>query len=80
MYFFKIPCPTCGVTRAVISLLRLDLKSYFYFHPLSVPLIAVVLMMIHIKLFKNKLLIYVFSGIILLANLCLYVVRLILFF
>lgn len=37
-----IPCPTCGMTRSFMSLLRLDLKSAFYYHPLfwTVPLIA----------------------------------------
>jgi hypothetical protein len=29
-----IPCPTCGMTRAYLSLLRLDLQSAFYYHPL----------------------------------------------
>ena len=28
-----IKCPGCGMTRACESLLRLDLKSAFYYHP-----------------------------------------------
>jgi len=37
-----IPCPTCGMTRSFLSLLKLDLKSAFYYHPLFwvVPIIA----------------------------------------
>jgi hypothetical protein len=37
-----IACPTCGMTRAYLSLLKLDLKSAFYYHPLFwvVPAIA----------------------------------------
>ncbi|WP_300357510.1 DUF2752 domain-containing protein [Fusobacterium sp.] len=31
---FGIPCPTCGITRAYISLLHLDIKSAFFYHPL----------------------------------------------
>ncbi len=30
---FGIACPTCGMTRAHISLLRLDIGSAFYYHP-----------------------------------------------
>lgn len=29
-----LPCPGCGMTRAVVSALCLDFKSAFYFHPL----------------------------------------------
>jgi hypothetical protein len=29
-----IPCPACGMTRAYLSLLNLDIKSAFYYHPL----------------------------------------------
>lgn len=29
-----IPCPTCGITRATFSLLRLDLQGAFDNHPL----------------------------------------------
>lgn len=37
-----MPVPTCGMTRAYLSLLKLDLKSAFYYHPLFwvVPAIA----------------------------------------
>lgn len=31
---FGIPCVTCGLTRAYISLLKLDIESAFYYHPL----------------------------------------------
>ena len=36
-----IPCPSCGMTRAIASFLRLDFAAAFYFHPLfwSPPLI-----------------------------------------
>lgn len=29
-----ISCPGCGMTRAVLSLLTLDFKAAFYYHPL----------------------------------------------
>lgn len=28
-----IPCPTCGMTRAVFALFRRDVAGAFYFHP-----------------------------------------------
>lgn len=42
-----IPCPTCGITRALISLLHLDFAGYFYYLPPALPLIAAILMLIH---------------------------------
>lgn len=40
--FLHMPCPGCGMTRAVKSLLALNLKSAFYYHPMvfSLPLVA----------------------------------------
>ena len=40
---FGIPCPSCGLTRASLALLRGDLHSAMHFHPLApllLPLIA----------------------------------------
>ena len=34
LYFLGIPCPGCGMTRALRALLRLDLAAAFAFHPL----------------------------------------------
>ena len=36
-----IPCPTCGMSRAWLAALRLDLVSAFRFHPMfwSVPIL-----------------------------------------
>ncbi len=40
-YFFKIPCPGCGMTHAVVALLHLDFRAAFSYHPMvfSLPLI-----------------------------------------
>lgn len=37
---FGLPCPGCGMSRALFSLIRLDIVSAFKFHPLfwSVPI------------------------------------------
>lgn len=52
-----ISCLGCGMTRAWLSVLRLDFSSAFYFHPLFVlPPIAVILYLlkskINIKIYK----------------------------
>lgn len=40
---FKIPCFGCGMSRAVISLFKLELVNAFKFHPMvwSLPLLVV---------------------------------------
>ena len=40
---FKIPCPGCGMTRAYLALLRLDVAGAFEMHPMfwSVPILLV---------------------------------------
>ena len=30
---FHVPCPVCGMTRAYLSLLKLDFKSAMYYNP-----------------------------------------------
>ena len=42
-YFLGIPCPGCGMTRAFLSLLHLDFKTAFFYHPLfPVVIIAII--------------------------------------
>lgn len=38
-YFFKIPCPGCGLSRSVICLLNFDLVSSLKYNILGIPLI-----------------------------------------
>lgn len=46
-----ISCPGCGMTRALFSLLRLDVKSAVYYHPLVfvMPVIVIIILL------RNKL-------------------------
>ena len=39
---FHVPCPGCGLTRACLSLLQLDLAAAFHYHPMfwSIPLLV----------------------------------------
>ena len=41
---FGIPCPMCGITRAILSLLHGDIYSAFYYHPLWPVIIASVIL------------------------------------
>jgi hypothetical protein len=45
-----LPCPGCGLTRAVVFALDGDLSSSFYFHPFGVPFIVALLLLAGIDL------------------------------
>ena len=49
-----ISCMGCGMTRAFMSLLELDLSRAFYYHPLFIVVIftCIYLLLKHFKLFK----------------------------
>ena len=72
LYFlFGIPCPTCGITRALLCLLKLDIVGSFYYHALWPFVIIFVLLLIlnelkFIKL-KNKYF-YIFAIILIFYN------------
>ncbi len=53
-YILKIPCPACGTTRAMLSLLRLDLKAYLGYNFMALPLCVAVLLMFNIDIIKHK--------------------------
>lgn len=36
-YLFGIPCPCCGMTRAFKSMVSLDFRASFSYHPLLLP-------------------------------------------
>ncbi|WP_277219137.1 DUF2752 domain-containing protein [Peptoniphilus vaginalis] len=51
-----ISCPSCGMTRAYLSLLRLDFKSAYYYHPLFVlPALGLIIYIFRDKFSKNFL-------------------------
>lgn len=41
--FFHTPCPACGLTRAGLRLLSLDLAGATHFQPLAIPLFVLFL-------------------------------------
>ena len=54
-YIFGIECPTCGMTRAIISLFSGDIKGYFKFNFMAIPLLCTVYLYLH-SLLNKKLL------------------------
>ncbi|KAF0092376.1 MAG: hypothetical protein FD141_560 [Fusobacteria bacterium] len=76
-YITGIPCPTCGATRAMFSLARLDFVGYWFYNPMAFPLVIAFLAVFHIKLLpKWRILIYVYVGIVLVLTVVLYIYRL----
>lgn len=53
-YFLHFDCPACGSTRAILSLLRGDIYSYFSYNPMALPLLFVILFALHRGLFNLK--------------------------
>ena len=75
---FNIPCPGCGMTRAYISLLHLDLAAAFRLNPMfwSVPILAA-LYLFDGKLFKQKWLNYAITVGVLSGFIICWIIRLI---
>ena len=52
-FFFGIPCPLCGITRAIICAFHFDFESAFYYHALwPIVVLGIPLYFLFIK--KNK--------------------------
>ena len=53
---FDIPCPGCGMTRALLAALRLDFKQALFYHPMfwSIPVLGAYFLFDG-GLFKKKL-------------------------
>lgn len=79
---FGIPCPSCGMTRAYLSLFRLNIISAFYYHPLFwlVPIVAFIIIFrerpFWSKLYHSKL----FWSILFTVYIFVYIIRFILIY
>ena len=51
-YFFGLPCPSCGMTRAHLAFLRGALASAFRTHPLFIFALPVIFILLHNKALK----------------------------
>ena len=72
--FVGVPCPTCGMTRALLSFVKLDFYSYFYYNAFALPVFfATGVVLFSTRLYKcfSYLIIFVLS-----LNLVYYVYRL----
>ena len=67
----SVQCPTCGMTRAVFSLLKMNLANYCYFNFMAIPTL---LSMFIIKFCAEKFYIKL-AYVILLINLIYYLFR-----
>ena len=57
--FFSIECPGCGMSRALLAVIRLDFAAAFAYHPMfwSVPVLYLYLLF-NGKLFNKKIIDY----------------------
>ena len=74
---FGISCPTCGVTRALISLVQLDFSAYAEYNIMALPLLAAFGLALLGNYFKRKKFLYVILYSILAVNSVYYAVRLV---
>lgn len=55
LYLTGIKCPTCGVSHALLALLKGDIKSYLFYNPIALPAMLLFFYALHGKIvFKNK--------------------------
>ncbi len=52
--FIGIECPTCGMTRALLALFRLDFKVYVEYQPFAIWMLIAVLLGVHLRIIPNK--------------------------
>lgn len=53
-YIFNFPCAGCGITRAYKSLLALDIKQAFRYHPLFWIVAPVLLYLVHENILPKR--------------------------
>lgn len=73
--WIKIPCPTCGTTRAMLSLLKGDIKSYFRYQPFALPLVIAVMIALHMKFITHKKVAKVYIYIVIFSNVIYYLCK-----
>lgn len=73
-YFFNIPCPTCGMTRAILSLIKLNIDSYFHYNAFALPVLLSIVVLFFFKHFIKPIIFI--SIFILMLNFIYYLYRL----
>ncbi len=76
LHFTGFICPTCGVTRALVSLAHGDLQGYVAYHPLALFLLLAVLWLCHRRFMRKKWPGDILAYAILVLNFVFYIIRL----
>ena len=71
-----VNCPTCGMTRAILSLLRGNFGMYFKYNPFALPCVLSVFLLIHKQVFHTKRVFDILAVSVLLMNFIYYIFRL----
>lgn len=74
-YLIGIPCPTCGVCHALLCLFDLNWGGYVSHNVMAVPLLFAALSLLHNRVLQNKKKYLVFSYVILIVNIVIYLDR-----
>lgn len=74
-FLLGVSCPTCGMTRSFLSLLKLDIKGSLAYNPMTAFMILAIWLGLHKKLFKNKKNIDMIVIIIAVFTLAVYLIR-----
>lgn len=51
---FKIPCPSCGMTRAITEIIKGNILESFRYNILAFPLIIIILSLVLFSLFNKE--------------------------
>lgn len=73
---FNIPCPTCGVTRAIFALFKLNIGQYCSYNIMALFLITSIWLKLNEEFFSKKKLINYYLFLVLIINTCYYLYRL----
>lgn len=73
---FSVPCPTCGTTRALLSLAHGDLPGYLHYQPMAVFLVTAVVLVFHLRITRHKKIVLGYVITVLVLNLILFFTRL----
>lgn len=75
MYLIKIPCPTCGITKAIMALVQFDIKGYVEYNVMAFFMVTTVILLIHRNIFNKKRWVDWFSIFVILINTFIYFIR-----